>query len=41
MWITDGRGWRKARKNLQEAYIEIPYLYDIADMEDGLFSSLD
>ena len=41
MWITDGWGWRKARKNLQEAYIEIPYLYDIADMEAGLFSSLD
>lgn len=41
MWITDGRGWKKARKNLQEAYIEIPYLYDIADMKAGLFSSLD
>ena len=41
MWITDGRGWRKAKKNLHEAYIEIPYLYNIADMEAGLFSSLD
>ena len=40
MWITDGWGWRKAKKNLQEAYIEIPYLFDIADMEEGLFKTL-
>lgn len=40
VWITDGWGWKKAKKNLQEAYIEIPHLHDIEDMENGLFKSL-
>ena len=40
MRITDGWGWRKAKKNLQEAYIEIPYLFGTADMEEGLFKTL-
>lgn len=40
MRITDGWGWRKAKKNLQEAYIEIPYLFGAADMEEGLFKTL-
>lgn len=40
MWITDGWGWKKAKKNLQEAYIEIRRLHNIKDMEEGLFKLL-
>lgn len=40
VWITDGIGWLKSRRNLEETFNVLPNLYNIADLENGLFSSL-
>lgn len=40
VWITDGGGWRSARRNLEETFNTMTHLYNIADMEDGVFLSL-
>ena len=36
MWITDGGGWRSARRNLEETFNEMDYLLNIDDMEQGV-----
>jgi len=40
IWITDGGGWRSARRNLEETFNTMTHLYNIADMENGVFLSL-
>ena len=40
VWITDGKGWRSARRNLKETFLVLPTLYNIRDMEDGIFREL-
>ena len=40
VWITDGEGWHKAKKNLQETFLILPTLYNIKDVEDGIFYEL-
>lgn len=40
VWITDGDGWRSARRNLEETFNTMEHLYNITDMEDGVFLSL-
>lgn len=40
VWVTDGGGWRSARRNLEETFNTMEYLYNICDMEDGAFLSL-
>ena len=37
VWITDGGGWRSARRNLEETFNTMTHLYNINDMEKGLF----
>jgi len=34
VWITDGIGWRSARNKLEEAYIEIPSIYNLTTIKD-------
>lgn len=34
VWITDGIGWRSARNKLEEAYIEIPSVYNLTSIQD-------
>jgi len=29
VWITDGRGWKHARKKLEEAFLTIPHVFNI------------
>ncbi len=36
MWITDGAGWPSTRKNLQETFNVMDYIYNINDMENGV-----
>ena len=33
VWITDGAGWQSARRNLEETFNELEYLYNIANLE--------
>ncbi|MBR1806149.1 MAG: hypothetical protein IJ774_07180 [Selenomonadaceae bacterium] len=41
VWVTDGKGWKKsARRNLKETFLVLPTLYNIRDLEDGIFLDL-
>lgn len=40
VWVTDGGGWRSARRNLEETFNTMQHLYNINDMENGVFLSL-
>lgn len=40
VWITDGGGWTSARRNLEETFNVLDDLYNIADMENNVFSAL-
>lgn len=40
MWITDGKGWISARRNLEETFNVLDNIYNITDMENGVFSTL-
>lgn len=40
VWITDGEGWKSARGNLKETFLVLDTLYNIRDMEDGIFREL-
>lgn len=40
VWVTDGGGWRSARRNLEETFKTMTHLYNIDDMENGIFLSL-
>ena len=33
VWITDGAGWQSARRNLEEIFNELAYLFNIEDLE--------
>lgn len=40
VWITDGGGWAKARRNLEETFNVLEDIYNIADMEHHIFNRL-
>jgi type II restriction enzyme len=40
VWITDGAGWRSARRNLAETFNMMQHIYNIADLENGKFNEL-
>lgn len=40
VWVTDGRGWISARRNLAETFKAMEHLYNISDMDNGVFFSL-
>lgn len=40
VWVTDGGGWRSARRNLEETFNTMEHLYNISDMDNGVFLSL-
>lgn len=40
IWITDGLGWLSAKHNLEETFNVLETLYNIADMEQGIFTLL-
>ncbi|MDR1738527.1 MAG: type II restriction endonuclease [Candidatus Symbiothrix sp.] len=39
-WITDGAGWKTAKKNLKETFDVLPELFNIRDLNDGRFLEL-
>ena len=39
VWITDGFGWKKARNNLKETFDVLETIYNIKEMEQGVFDS--
>ena len=40
VWITDGKGWTSAKHDLRETFTVLDTLYNISDMEAGIFISL-
>ena len=40
IWITDGTGWKNARKNLEETFNELDTLYNINDLENGILNEI-
>lgn len=40
IWITDGYGWKKTRKNLEETFSALDNLYNINDLENGVLKSV-
>ena len=40
IWFTDGLGWKSARKNLEETFNELPTLYSINDLDQGVLENL-
>lgn len=40
IWFTDGLGWRSARRNLEETFNELPTLYNINDLDNGVLERL-
>ena len=40
VWITDGGGWKSARRNLEETFNVLNDIYNIADMENNIFDTL-
>lgn len=38
VWVTDGIGWRSARNKLEEAYTEIPSVYNLTTIMDFINS---
>lgn len=40
IWITDGLGWQKAKKNLEETFDVLDDMYSIDDLENGIFNDL-
>lgn len=40
VWITDGAGWEKAKRNLEETFNVLDTLYNINDLESDIFTKL-
>lgn len=40
VWITDGGGWKHAKKNLKETFLSFENIYNINDLENGIFDKI-
>ena len=40
VWFTDGKGWKKAKHNLEETFDVLDNLYCITDLENGIITEL-
>ncbi len=40
IWFTDGKGWTKARNNLEETFDVMEHIYNIKDLEDGIINKI-
>ena len=40
VWFTDGKGWIKAKNNLEETFDIMENLYNINDLENGIISKV-
>lgn len=39
-WVTDGKGWVSARNNLRETFDIMEHIYNLAELEEGMFKRL-
>ena len=40
VWLTDGQGWKSAKKNLKETFDVLDTVYNITDLEQGILKTL-
>ena len=40
VWLTDGKGWKSARHNLEETFNEMDNIYNINDMKNGIMTEI-
>lgn len=40
VWFTDGLGWKSAKNNLEETFDALEFIYNIADLENGIIEEL-
>lgn len=40
VWVTDGQGWQSARNNLRETFDVLDTVYNINELESGVFQKL-
>lgn len=40
IWITDGVGWKKAKRNLRETYDVMKHLYTLTDLENRILNKI-
>lgn len=40
VWLTDGAGWFQAKRNLKETFDVLDNIYNINDLENGIFNEL-
>lgn len=40
VWVTDGAGWKNAKGNLEETFGVMDHIYNIRDLERGVFDAL-
>lgn len=38
VWFTDGKGWKKAKNNLEETFDVMEHIYNIKDLEDNIIN---
>ncbi len=40
VWFTDGEGWKKAKRNLEETFDVMEHIYNIDDMNNGVMKEV-
>lgn len=40
VWITDGIGWKSAKKNLEETFNIAEHIYNIEDLKNNIISEI-
>ncbi len=40
IWVTDGLGWKSARKNLEQTFEVMDTIFNIKELEDGILSEV-
>ena len=40
VWFTDGKGWTKAKNNLEETFDVMEHIYNIKDLENGIINEV-
>ena len=40
IWITDGEGWKSAKRNLKETFDALENIYNITDMKNGILDKI-
>ena len=40
VWFTDGKGWARARNNLEETFDVMKHIYNIKDLEEGIINEV-